>query len=422
MVSYNRDFFMRLRTWFLWLLVFAVFVRIASYTAVYFAPVGRDRLQQEVERRKSGGAGGSAQKFVSVVAQGSGTRTEPYRIGEFGNILWLNNEIVGGRTAGKFYTLTKTIGAPKNFSMNPLGYRDERTTQPAAFEGTFAGDGRSVFGVKIANKNAQRVGFFAEVGTSGTVTNFNLVNLSVQGARSVGGVSGVNRGRIENCKVISSNVMGESLVGGIAGVVVGKGRVSHTLTSDTLVAGKDSVGGVAGAVRETAVVSRANAETTVTGIQNVGGIAGLVNGRGVLERCALRAGRVAGKEAVGGIAGELQQYARVERSYTAAPVAGDIHVGGVAGVAGGTSVVRESFMSGAKLSAKGNIGGVVAQKSELATVERCYWDSQAWGVSASDGGVGCTTAQMRRRETFAEWDFEKVWDMAQGARHPTLRR
>jgi hypothetical protein len=44
------------------------------------------------------------------------------------------------------------------------------------------------------------------------------------------------------------------------------------------------------------------------------------------------------------------------------------------------------------------------------------------GQETSVGGEGKTTAQMKQRATFVDWDFANVWDIAENQTYPFLRR
>lgn len=62
------------------------------------------------------------------------------------------------------------------------------------------------------------------------------------------------------------------------------------------------------------------------------------------------------------------------------------------------------------------IGGFCGQNSGLVT--NCFWDKDRSGLQWSDGGVGISSVGMQRVSTFAEWDFDEIWDMAT---YPVLR-
>ncbi len=50
-----------------------------------------------------------------------------------------------------------------------------------------------------------------------------------------------------------------------------------------------------------------------------------------------------------------------------------------------------------------------------------YWDIETSGQTASAGGIGKMTAEMKRRSTFTDWDFVEIWDIAENQTYPFLR-
>lgn len=55
--------------------------------------------------------------------------------------------------------------------------------------------------------------------------------------------------------------------------------------------------------------------------------------------------------------------------------------------------------------------------------ERCistYWDTQYSGCPTSQAGVGKTTAQMKQKATFVDWDFNTIWAINEGVSYPYL--
>ena len=62
------------------------------------------------------------------------------------------------------------------------------------------------------------------------------------------------------------------------------------------------------------------------------------------------------------------------------------------------------------------------------TIENCYWDIKTSGLTrlSSDeekypGCRGLTTDKMKRRASYAEWDFTEVWDIKENQSLPYLR-
>ena len=49
-----------------------------------------------------------------------------------------------------------------------------------------------------------------------------------------------------------------------------------------------------------------------------------------------------------------------------------------------------------------------------------YWDIDASGQTVSSGGIGKTTAQMKQESTYANWDFNFIWQIDEGEDYPLL--
>lgn len=51
-----------------------------------------------------------------------------------------------------------------------------------------------------------------------------------------------------------------------------------------------------------------------------------------------------------------------------------------------------------------------------------YFDKQLLTLYGNTLGNSCTTAQMKRKSTFVDWDFDSVWTIREGLDYPTLRK
>ena len=121
--------------------------------------------------------------------------------------------------------------------------------------------------------------------------------------------------------------------GGIAGVMSDtEGVASITdCTFEGTVSGGLQVGGIVGSVGLNNKVERCGSDATVSGSERVGGIAGACS-YGNIYYCRNR-GKVGAKNAkhVGGIVGDMQNYAVVCGSYNTGSVTGADYLGGIAG-------------------------------------------------------------------------------------------
>ena len=94
------------------------------------------------------------------------------------------------------------------------------------------------------------------------------------------------------------------------------------------------------------------------------------------------------------------------------------------------SNIINSYSTGT-VSGDQNIGGLVGKTDQDGdVVAGCFWDTQTSGQTASAGGVGKTTAELRTASTFldAGWDFvdetangaEDIWWILEGLDYPRL--
>jgi len=105
---------------------------------------------------------------------------------------------------------------------------------------------------------------------------------------------------------------------------------------------------------------------------------------------------------------------------------GESEVGGFIGRAGGGIGVSRGYSAGYVVGARvgtggfaGALGGGDNTAGGAVSVDGCYWDVGRSGKTVSVGGVGAGTAEMRKKETYAGWDFKGVWDISGG--YPWLR-
>lgn len=113
------------------------------------------------------------------------------------------------------------------------------------FGGDFDGGGHTISGLNVSGSDAP-AGLFGTIAVSGTVHDLTVVgSVAPSGSgEGVGGIAGVNRGRVENCS-FTGTVRGERAVGGIAGVNEAAGTLLRC-ESGGGVFGGGMTGGVAG--------------------------------------------------------------------------------------------------------------------------------------------------------------------------------
>jgi hypothetical protein len=217
-------------------------------------------------------------------------------------------------------------------------------------------------------------------------------------------------------------VIGQAPVGGAPQFFAnydGNGYRILNLNIDTAAA--DTVG-LFGKLGNTAVVSNLGLEgILVHGALCVGCIAAENNGS--IVNCYAK-GAAIGSGFVGGLVGDNR--ASIVDSYAEVDVSGSSSLGGIVGVHFGVNstppAVVRTFASG-HVAASGTSGGLVGSDFvHNAIVTDSFWDVQTSGQSASVGGTGKTTAQMKMLATYpATWDFATVWRIDDGVDYPRLR-
>ncbi len=139
------------------------------------------------------------------------------------------------------YVQTKDIDCSTT-EFTPIGSSEE------PFTGTYDGGGHVISGVTYNNSEQNYVGLFARIAEGGTVENLGLIQSSITGQDTVGGLVAYNNGTISNCFV------------------------------DARVTGEDTVGGLVGASNTGAVIRDSYVRGSVTGSSYVGGLVGYNGG------------------------------------------------------------------------------------------------------------------------------------------------
>ena len=312
----------------------------------------------------------------------------------------------------------------------------------------------------VSGKSATCLGCLAGI-NNGTIANCWSVG-EVRGqddSERLGGLVGENSGEIMDCHVTGAISAGHAsgAIGGLAGASSGKLLRCASITTVWVSSQRDvSIGStswdVAGLVGSnggtiTNCVATGCVCLTDDGGGDLGGLAGWSGGpiedciAAVDVICTTGGGYIGGligrsgcnasgscatgvvfvgvdSWRVGGLVGAVQQ-GRVTDCYATSSVSGGSTIGGLIGLHDGTLVERCYAAGG--VSGLDHVGGLIGDGS--GPVSSCFWDTAVTGQSRSQGGVGKTTTEMQRAETFkaAGWDFDHVWTIEEGSDYPRLR-
>lgn len=269
----------------------------------------------------------------------------------------------------------------------PIGYEKE------TFGAVFDGQGFKIKNLYVKNENPMNggSGLFRAVGYNAIVENVVLENVEIDGIGCVGGIAGTLRGggRISNCRV--------------AGVVRSGSRV----------------GGVVGCTDQyTDTVSNCFSSAIIIGEIGEGGVGGIVGRHNGVLINSYATGDVVGDRYVGGLVG-VSVYGTVENCFAATSLKGAVAVGGLVGMEYGVgNGAKNSYWNVAVSGIEVPLGSI--NEYSQGWEKSITLDSWA-SAEISAGGMGKTTAEMMKRETYKNWDFSGVWEIVEGGRYPVLR-
>jgi uncharacterized repeat protein (TIGR02543 family) len=346
----------------------------------------------------------------------------------------------------------------------PIGTIDSQ------FTGSFDGDGCSISNLYIRKSykspyDTVYSGLFGFVGTGAVIRDLALENVDIQSDGVVGGLAAVNSGALEDCTVAGvvtstgDDYYGRLvLIGGL--VAENKGTIINCYADADVASGDagdpaECVGGLAG--KNHGSIYKSGSSGTVAGGNMVGGLVGLNSpegsGTGEITECSSGSsvtgygdyvgglvgssngpitrsfayGDVTGGHHVGGLAGWNDD--KITDSYAVGDITGDDHVGGLVGH--NTDLLTYCYSAGAVTRASlGHgvyFGGLVGYKGAAGGDEgnavNCWWDMEASGQTGSANGTGKTTAEMKLKTTYENWDFVTTWDISAGLNngYPFLR-
>ena len=230
---------------------------------------------------------------------------------------------------------------------------------------------------------------------------------TMNGLDAMGGVVGLNEGRITDCTLSGS--MGsatQDYIGGIAGLNVG-GRTAGTIKNCTAgknctVTGRTAVGGIVGFNLSGGRVQNCTGSANVSGTGRVGGIAGENGGEIVLSGAKAGTRRVTGSgSGVGGVIGVNTATGTLRAADDSAQgdviaadsgltVRGGSKVGGIAGINRGTlGGASGSCLTSqaAEVRAESGLAGGIAGAQEGAAARLCFAKNLG-RVTANTGAAG----------------------------------
>ena len=276
------------------------------------------------------------------------------------------------------------------------------------YKGHFDGQGHTVSGLFL-EEGYDGMGFFGGIDKDGVVENLNITDSYFAYSGStygyVGGVCGINRGKINNC-TFSGVVTGKNYVGGIVGGIIGV--TGYALEYDVEITNCTNYG-------------------KISGEYSVGGVCGYSEKRGSIINCSnkignnakigsIYSGEITGKSNLGGVCGTA--YGKTSECYNECTVTGDgDYVGGIVGVTDHQTYTDDNGVSTSKsvleksvntralypaewdsiyspkysgpISGGRNVGGVCGGVYSEGIIRNCYnINQQVCGVKSGITNIG----------------------------------
>ena len=215
-----------------------------------------------------------------ALATGSGTESDPYRIGTAKGLKWFRDKVNNAKNAANNIEDTKICAElTKDIDLSgeawtPIGIGGAFYAGTPPYSGTFDGKGHTIKNLSI-DSSAHYVGLFGYV-YGGTIRNLT-VSGSVKGSEHTGGIAGAaNGGTFENCA--NQCAVQGGTTGGIIGFATEEGtlivRDCYNVGSITTTIG-NSVGGIIGqCINTSGTIRNCYNAGTVTGTASVGAIIG----------------------------------------------------------------------------------------------------------------------------------------------------
>ena len=321
---------------------------------------------------------------------GSGTQEDPF-------IIATADQFARIGTAGILWD--KVFVLDSDLDLSDFDFPRIGVCNGTAFTGTFNGGNHTISNLTMDkdNMSAFSLGMFGYIGTSGTVHNLNLQNITVKGgwlAENVGMLAGFNQGTVADCSV--------------------NGNVSCWTS------GMD-IGGLAG--NNSGSIVRSCSTGNVSGEsynRELGGLVG--HNSGSINNCFSKADVFAGSESLGGLVGANCYGGEISDCYAGGSISGGQYVGGLVGLNSYDSEVFNCYATGS-VTGGSYLGGLIGSGWDwVNSLANCYLLAESDGGGPDNGiGFSLTDEQMKQRASFADWDFDNIWKICEGKDYPHLQ-
>jgi filamentous hemagglutinin family protein len=360
----------------------------------------------------------------SFLRVNGGNGSAPFQISDVYGLQGINSKLSSN------YVLVADIDANGTQNWNsgagflPLGNVGQN------FAGNFNGGDHTIRSLYINRPDsANPVGLFGYV-KGASISHVKLADVNITGGQYVGGLAG----GIDISEITQTNVSGQvvaqiSGVGGLFGFI--DTSTINQSYSTASVRGSNAGGLVGTAVTTFSdynngqnVISQSYASGTVNGMNslNNGGLVGYMNN--TVLRQSYATGDVSGAGAVGGLVGLAEGSSLISQTYATGRVSGVNNVGGLVGNLQ-NSQVTQSYAIGL-VSGNDTLGGLIGAQNN-STISQSYRNKDTSDQLSNQYGTPLTTAQFKQNSNFEGWNIattggsESAWRIYEDKTTPLLR-
>ncbi|MCQ2194080.1 MAG: hypothetical protein MJZ28_03930 [Paludibacteraceae bacterium] len=309
---------------------------------------------------------------------GSGSKSDPYCIGNIGQLEILSDSVNGGHNyEGSYFQLVDDIDVSDSEARSdkwvPIGDMEH------PFGGHFDGGNFQIHNLRYSGGNL--LGLFGHLSSSGVVCNMIIDHAEGWGNLYVGNVCGLNEGIVVGCSTNNCIISGYKIVGGVVGVNYG---VIDSCFNNSYAISAVATGGIAG-YNYGEIINCKNFRN-FDGALCSGGIVGYNGGFSykpcfdIGQRLALISqcenfGEVYGETYTGGISGRNEGI--IANSYNAAYIRTETDGGGIAGINGNEShhvkgIICNSHNNGYIHATYSTAGGICGTNTKEGVVANVY--------------------------------------------------
>lgn len=266
-----------------------------------------------------------------------------------------------GNTSAKFILM-------ENLDFGVAPYNDGNWEPIGGIRGDFDGNGLTISNLKLTSTaTSHYVGLFREAGIGSSIKNLTLENIQIESVAGLG-------------------------TGGIAGNLAGS-------------------------------VTNSRVTGTISGASSVGGISGRTT-RAVIKESSTNVDISISGSFAGGLVGYSTE-SDYFNNFTEGSLTGGTYRGGLIG----RSYIDE-IMYNYSIALNNSGGGITGllQSTYFSQESHNFWDVETTGTTTTGRNtstkfpsLGKTTAEMKMKSTYTNFDFETIWTIEEGVDYPKLR-